>query len=813
MSTSTASPPPQALAAAQLNRRCRPEELPFRTTAEIADTDGILIQERAVAALSLGVRMRSWSHNVYVMGTPGSGRHAAVRYELEREAAGRPRPTDWCYVNRFDDPERPRALPVPAGRAAQLKADMQELIEELRAAVPAALESESYRNRRSQLDREFEKRHQQSLEALQREAEKSQMGLVQTPQGFAIAPMRKGEVLGQEQFEQLPEAERRQALESMDTLREQLRRHVEAIPTWHREHHRRLRELDRDVAAGAVRHLIEETRSKYADCPEILDHLAKVEADLVENAGSLFRGESAAGTIAGLERAEARARLDRYEVNVIVDGRTLSGAPVVYEGNPTYQNLIGSIDSIAQFGMLSTDFTMVRAGALHRANGGFLILDAERLLSQPFAWEALKHTLFDRRIRIESLGQRLSLVSTQSLEPEPIPVEIRVVLVGTRRVYHLLCEYDSEFPELFKIAADFDETIDRTPEHLQLYARLIARAARREQLRPFEASAVARLVEHGSRLAGDSRKLSTHLRSIEDAVREADHFAAAASSDVVRAIDVQHALDEQIRRLGRLHAQTLEAIRQNGLLIDCEGEAVGQVNALSVFQLGSQLFGQPSRITATVRIGEGEVVDIEREVRLGGAIHSKGVLILGALIGERFGATRPLSLHASLVFEQSYGGVEGDSASLAEALALLSALAQVPLRQSIGVTGSVNQRGATQVIGGINEKIEGFFDTCRIRGLTGAQGVVLPADNVPHLMLRDDVVDAVERGRFHLYAVRSLDEAIPLLTGLAAGERDAKGVYPEGTFGARVDRRLGEFAQARQQFARDALAARDDRKS
>jgi predicted ATP-dependent protease len=531
---------------------------------------------------------------------------------------------------------------MPTGRAAQLKADVRELIEELRAAVPAALESESYRNRHAELEREYEKRREQSLEALNREAEKSQMGLVQTPQGIMIVPLRNGEALTPEQFQQLPESKRRSIQETSEALGERLRKHMDSIPEWHREHHRRIRELEREVTAGAVRHLIEERRAAYSDVPQVLDHLAKVETDLVEIAGDLFRTDSRIGMILGLEKAEGRARLDRYDVNVIVDGRSLTGAPVVYESNPTYHNILGDIDNIAHFGTLTTDFTMVRGGALHAANSGFLILDAQRLLSEPFAWDALKHALFERRIRIEPLAQRMSLLSTRTLEPEPIPLEVRVVLIGTRLLYHLLCEYDNEFAEIFKVAADFDETIDRTTENLSLYARVVAGAARRERLRPFEAAAVARLVEHGSRLAGDSRKLSIHQRSLDDVLREADHFAAISSSDFVRPADVQRALDEQLRRLGRVHAKTLEAIHHDSLLIDCDGEVIGQVNGLSAVQVGSLLFGQPSRITATVRIGEGEVLDIEREVKLGGAIHSKGVLILAALIGARFGARLPL---------------------------------------------------------------------------------------------------------------------------------------------------------------------------
>ena len=794
-----------AIPVERLNRRCRIEEFEFRTTADIAESDATLAQERALSALELGVQITAAGHNVFVMGVPGSGRHAAVRRYLERISGTRPAPYDWCYLNRFDNPQRPRALRLAAGRGTQLKSDMKELVRDLRAGLPESLESETHRQRRAEIEREFEEVHRQSLETLHTEAARDELALVQTPEGLVIAPVRKGEVLGREEFERLPEEEQRRAREHIQIVGEMLRKHVESIPRWHRDRHRKLRELDRQATASVVRIHIEELRTKYADCAEVLDHLTNVETDLVENASSSLRSEPGAVVIPGLEGMDAQASLSRYDVNVLVDGRSVSGAPVVYESNPTYQNLIGQIDTVAQFGVLKTDFTLVRPGALHRANGGFLILDAERLLSQPFSWDALKQSLFERCVRIESLGQRLSLISALSLEPDRIPLNVRVVLIGTRRVYDLLCEYDPEFAELFKIPADFEDTIDRNPENTKLYARVLAASARREGLKPLDAGAVARLVEHGSRLVGDSRKLSTHMRSIEDALGEADHFAAAAGQEVIRALDIQRALDEQHRRLARMHGEILDAIRGNNLLIATDGEAVGQINGLSVIRVGSAMFGQPSRITATVRIGEGDVLDIEREVKLGGAIHSKGVLILAALIGSRFGSRRPLSLHASLVFEQSYCGVEGDSASLAEACALLSAIADSRLQQSLAVTGSINQRGIVQVIGGVNEKIEGFFEACRERGLSGAQGVILPADNVPHLMLNDEVIAAVERGSFHLYAVRTLDQAVTLLTGLESGERGPSGEYPRGTFNALVDERLCEFARHRQQFARDAL--------
>jgi lon-related putative ATP-dependent protease len=794
-----------AIAPERLKTRCRTEELDFQTTADLAGAEATPAQQRALAALELGVQIDSAGHNVYVMGIPGSGRHVAVQRHLEQAAAHRAPADDWCYVNRFDDAQRPRALRLPPGRAARLKADMKELVQDLRTSLPQALESEAHRSRRAEVQQQFEKQAQQSMEAIQQEAERAQLGLIQAPDGLAVAPMSNGEILPREDFEKLPAKEQEALRARMQALSDKVRAHFEAVPRWARDQQRRLRELDREATARIVHVHVEELRARYTDCPDVLDYLAKVEVDLVENVTRAVRTEQLAAAIPALEQAEVQANLARYDVNVLVAGNASSGAPMIYEGNPTYQNLIGQIEHVAQFGTLRTDFTLVRAGALHRANGGFLMLDAERLLSQPFAWEALKHSLFEQCVRIESLGQHLSLISGVSLEPDRIPLKVRVVLVGTRRVYDLLCQLDPEFPELFKVAADFDDSLDRTAENVQHYARVIASTVRREGLKPFEASAVARLVDYSSRLAGDSRKLSTHTRSLEDAVREAHHFACVAKRETVGEADVVRALEEQERRLARAHTQLLEAIRNHLLLVDCDGEEVGQVNGLAVMQIGQVFFGQPSRITASVRIGEGDVIDIEREVKLGGAIHSKGVLILSALIGSRFGARRPLSLHASLVFEQSYGGVDGDSASLAETCALLSAIGEVPLRQGLGITGSINQRGIVQAIGGVNEKIEGFFDACREQGLTGSQGIIIPTDNIPHLMLRDDVIAAVERSRFQVYAVRTLEEALELLSGLECGVADSQGSYGEGTFGAAVERRLHAFAQGRQEFTREAL--------
>jgi lon-related putative ATP-dependent protease len=784
-----------------LRRSCAAASLGFQTTAELGGADATLGQQRALAALDLAVAIRSPGHNVFVIGTPGSGRHAAVERAIGEAAARREPPSDWCYVFRFDDPQRPQALRLPPGRGPRLKADMRQLVDEVRSAVPAAFESDAVRNRRAELDHGFEERNRAALEALQGDAEQHQLGLVQTPQGFAVAPMRNGEVLPSEEFEKLPEEERRATRAELERISGLLQGYVANLPRWQREHRRRVRELGRDVIAAAVKTLIDELRTTYTDLPQVLAYLQAVETDLVTNPAAFERTDQAPAPLAALMQNETTAFLKRYEVNVVVDNTGLNGAPVVYEGNPTHQNLIGRIENLATFGALVTDFTLVRPGSLLRANGGFLILDAERLLMQPFSWEALKRALIERRVRIESLGQALSLISTVSLEPEPVPLDVRVVLVGTRLLYYLLYDLDPDFAELVKVVADFDDHVDHTPESVGMYGRAIAALAQRERLRPFDAAAVARLVEYGSRLAGDVAKLSTHWRSIEDAAREAEHLAAVAGADVVGAVHVQTALDQQTWRQSRMRSEIIEAIRRGTLLIDCAGEAIGQVNALSVVDLGSFAYGFPTRITASVRLGGGEVVDIEREVKLGGAIHSKGVLILSGLIGARFGGDEPLSLHASLVFEQTYGGIDGDSASLAETCALMSALGEVPLAQELAITGSVNQMGAVQAVGGVNEKVEGFFDACYARGLTGSQGVVIPAANRDQLMLRDDVVAAAAAGKFAIYSVRTVDEAMELLTGLAAGQRAPDGQWPEGTVNARVAQRLRDFARRRRDFA------------
>jgi lon-related putative ATP-dependent protease len=526
-----------------------------------------------------------------------------------------------------------------------------------------------------------------------------------------------------------------------------------------------------------------------------------MQRDIIENADEFLNPpESPLAALMGIPQPHVTSGplvFRRYQVNLFVDHSSSQGAPVVYEDHPTYQNLVGQVEYLSHLGALSTDSNLIRAGALHQANGGYLILDALKVIAQPYAWEALKRALRSGQLRIESLGQMLSLVSTASLEPQSIPLQVKVILLGERFLYYLLSRFDPEFDELFKVGADFEERMDRISDNDLLYARMIATLVRQEELLPLDAEAVARVIEHSSRMAGDSGKLLTHQRSLADLLRESDYWAHVASQSTVRVGDVQRAIDARIHRSDRVSKRLREEVLDGTILVDTSGERIGQVNGISVIDMGQFAFGHPSRITARVRMGKGEVIDIEREVELGGPIHSKGVLILSGFLNSRYVPDRPLSLSASLVFEQSYGPVEGDSASCAELFALLSAIAEVPVRQSLGVTGSVNQHGQVQAIGGVNEKVEGFFEVCNERGLTGEQGVIIPASNIRHLMLKREVVDAVQAGKFHVYAINTIDEGIEILIGMPAGERGPSGTFPAGSVNEKVEARLTDFSQKR----------------
>ncbi len=797
----------QPLPPAALCRCCDPQCLPFESTEELEELAGIIGQERAVEALRFGVGIKRPGFNVFALGPSGVGKEHLVRQALDEQAAREPVPDDWCYVNNFADARKPAALRLPAGRAAAFRDDVQSFADELKAAIPAAFESEEYRTRRAVIEEEFKRRHEEAFQGLQQKAMSKGIGLIRTPMGLALAPVREGEVINPADFEKLAPDERTRIQSDLAALENELQALVAQVPLWEREQRNRLRELNREVLGFAVRHLMDEARARYRDLPAALSYLAAVEADVMDNA-DLFLRRPAPPEMGGpppgaaLQGPSEDGLFRRYRVNVVVAHEAGKGAPVVFEDYPSYENLVGRIEHVAQFGTLVTDFNLIKGGALHRANGGYLVLDVRRILMQPYAWEELKRTIRAGLLRIQSIGQLLGLVSTVSLEPEAIPLEVKLVLLGERMLYYALSRYDPEFQELFKVPADFNDRLVLTDANRMLYARMIATVARQEKLRPLERGAVARVIDRAARLAEDSERLTTHLESIADLMREADFRAGQDGTARIAAAHVEGAIAARTRRSDRIRERIYEEIQRRTIVIDTEGAVVGQVNALSVLQLDGFAFGQPARITARVRLGRGQLVDIEREVALGGPLHSKGVLILSSYLSARYAPEKPLSLNASLVFEQSYGGVDGDSASSTELYAILSALADVPIQQSFAVTGSVDQLGRVQAIGGVNEKIEGFFDVCTAAGLNGSQGVLIPAANVKHLMLRRDVVDAVEAGKFRIFAVETIDQGIALLTGVPAGLADAEGRYPADSINGKVEARLAAFADAARRFGR-----------
>ena len=782
----------------QLHRACDPDQFSFRTTAEVADLTDIIGQARAMDAVRFGSDIRRDGYNLFVLGSSGMGKHSLVKQFLESRANREAEPADWCYLNNFTQPHKPKVLKLPCGKGEELRQHMERLVDYLRSAVPVQFESEEYRSRISAIQQEYNERQEREIAELGEEAEKKEIILLRTPEGFALAPGRNREVIPPDEYDKLPQEKKDRIEADISELQTHLEKILSHLPQRRRERSERIKQLNYEMMLSSVAHMIDELRAIYAGLPGVLAYLDAVQQDMVMHVDD-FRKPDESINISGMS-VVTHQTFNNYQVNVLTSNHHKAGAPVISEDNPTYSNLVGRVEHISQFGALVTNFTLIKPGALHRANGGYLLLDIRKVLMQPFAWEGLKRALQAHKIHIESLGQVYSLVSTVSLEPEPVPLDVKVVLFGERMFYYLLQEYDPEFKELFKVAADFEETIERTPENDFLYAQLIATLSRKEGLLPYDRHAVARVIDHSARLTGDSQKLSMHMRSIADLLHEADYWARANNSDAVRASDVQQAIDAQIRRQDRIRDRLYEAIQRDILMIATHGAVTGQVNGLSVIELGGFTFAQPARITATTRFGKGDVINVEREVKLSGAIHSKGVFILSSFLAARYAKDQPLALSASLAFEQSYGMIDGDSASLAELCALLSNLADAPVNQALAVTGSINQLGQVQAIGAVNEKIEGFFDICNARGLTGDQGVLIPAANVQHLMLRRNVVAAAAAGKFHIYAVTDIDQAIALLTGLAAGEADANGEYPHGSINGLVAARLSELGKISQSY-------------
>ncbi|MCK9283487.1 MAG: AAA family ATPase [Rhodocyclaceae bacterium] len=792
--------PPLPLSPSALFTPCDPAVLDFASTESLPELDASLIHARAVEAMHLALDIKASGYNLFVLGDSGSGRHAITTQLLENARKDGESLSDWCYVHNFADASQPCLLRLPAGRGARLREDMQRFVEELGPAITAVFESDDYRTRIDSLQEEEKQREEAALRSLGHDAQQVGIALLRTPQGFVFAPLKNGETtLTQEEFEQLPEERQQELGRHIESMHERLHKLMNEFPRWRRDLQNHIKEVGSEALKQAVAHRLEELKANYVDLSQVAAYLDASMRDIVESGSALKEppkgDDDSDGTL-----YSGSISVQRYLVNLLVEHASDGSRPVVYEDHPTLQNLVGRIEHVVHMGTLMSNFMLIKAGALHRANGGFLVLDAQKVLTQPYAWEGLKRMLKAGEIRIESLSELIGLSSTLQLEPEPMPLDLKIVLIGERTTYYLLSELDPEFPALFKIGADMESEIERNPANTQLYARLIASLARRSGQRPLAAGAVARLIEHAARLSSDAQRLTTQTQPLDDLMRQAGHFADKAGAALIEREHVEAALDAHRRRHERIRARYQEEILRGQWLVDTAGKHVGQINGLAVVPLGEASFAHPVRITATVRMGDGEVVDIEREVDLGGPIHSKGVLILSSFLAARFGWTMPLSLKASLVFEQSYGGVEGDSASLAELAALLSALSALPIRQSLAVTGSVNQFGAVQPVGGINEKIEGFFDICLARGLSGDQGVLIPASNVCHLMLRHDVVEAVAKGQFNVWAVNTIDEAMELLTGLPAGQPDEKGEIPQDSVNFQIAVQLAELAEMRQNY-------------
>jgi lon-related putative ATP-dependent protease len=762
-----------ALPLQRLYQYCDPAELDFSSTDDLAPLGEHLGQERAVEALQFGLQMPHDGYNVFLLGSTGVGKQELLARLLDREnATPRGEVSDWCYVNNFESPDKPVALRLPRGMGRQLRNDMAHTVEDLLGVMPSTFQSDEYQARVQELGEKYQTREKEAFGTLAEKAKEQQVAMIQTPSGYTLAPMKEGEIITPQDFEALPEKEKSKSMVKIEALKEELKVIVRQLPSWKKESRDLFKELNREFSQLAIDPVMNELKEKYQDYPAVVTHLEAVHANVMEDAEAFTQVPEESAIPDNLQ--ERVREFPQYSVNVLVDNDDLPAAPVIHEDNPAFANLIGRVEHVAQMGTLVTDFNLIKPGALHRANGGYLVLEADKVLTSPYAWMALKRALKAREIRIQSLEQIFSFVSTVQLEPEPLPLDVKVVLIGDRYIYYILQQYDPEFSTLFKVAADMSEDVSRDEHSTALFARMIKTLVDRNQLLPLERGAVARVIEYAARRMEDSEKLSLHQGRLSNLLAESDFLGRQAGAAMITAEHVSAATNAATHRLDQFREKSHEGILRDIMLIDTDGAVAGQVNGLAVYLLGDYAFGKPTRITATARLGPGKVLDIEREVDLGGKIHSKAVMIISALLANRYAQNQPLPLSASLVFEQSYGGIEGDSASVAELVALVSAIADVPVRQELAVTGSLNQRGQVQAIGGVNEKIEGFFDICSSRSLSGTQGVVIPRANEVHLMLRQDVLDAVEAGQFHVYSADSIDQALELMTGYSAASIDER---------------------------------------
>lgn len=783
-----------------------PDSLPFENTASLQPPEEpILGQLRAIDAIKFGMGMKKGGYHVFIAGPAKAGLNYAARTYIEEQARTEATPSDWCYVHNFKEPDKPRTLRISAGRAKGFKKDMQELIETIQKKIPEVFESDDYSAKEAEVQKAFEGFKRKVLDKLSEEAKKEGFILQVSQVGMVIIPATKeGLPMSQEKLAELSDEDRESLKEKSGTLQEKMKKAVrkirEAEASFNEEHHK----LQSQVALYMVSQLVELYQDKYKDEPDILEHLQGVQQDILDNIGDFQKKDESQQTqMPQFQIPQKEALFRKYAVNVLIDHADTEGAPVVIESNPTYPNLFGSIERQAWFGALFTDFTMIKPGALHRANGGYLIMRALDLLKLWLSWEALKRALRDRQVRIEDLGELYGLFSTRTIRPEPIPLDIKIVLTGDPYLFELLHLYDDRFGKLFKVKAHMQDRMDREEETALQCARMAGDMCRQKELRHLDRTGVARLLEYSMEKTEDRDKFTLELGDMHDLIQEADYFAALDQVQTIQRSHVEKAIEKRIYRSNLYEVQIRELAEKDILWIDTEGSKVGQINGLSVLMTGDYAFGKPNRITATVSVGREGVVALERESKLSGNIHTKGVMILTSFLKERFAHNKPLSLSATFCFEQSYGMVEGDSASSTELYSLLSALSGVPVFQGIAVTGSVSQKGEIQAVGGVTRKVEAFFDICRHKGLNGQQGVIIPEKNIRNLMLKQEVIDAVREGAFHIWPVQVVEQGIEILTGMKAGERLPDGTYPEGTLFRRVDERLVELAEIVKKFGKE----------
>jgi predicted ATP-dependent protease len=779
----------------KLRWTCDPALFDFETTEELPDLDYAIGQQRALRSIEFGLGMEETGFNLFISGETGTSRTSTIRNILKKRAREEPQPSDWVYVNNFKISDSAVSLALPAGKGSELAADMKVLVDAFRTDIPKALESPEYEARRAEILEEYQKNNNELFQTLEKESSRHGFALQRTVSGLVIVPQTGGRNYTQEEYENLTDKKRQKLDQTGKKLTEKLNEVLRRVRDNEKLTKEALAQADRDLGMSCLGHRLDPLKEKYSGLEKVMAYLDAVQEDILNNLED-FKPQSAQPQIPGIKMTRQEPTFERYEVNVLVDNKNTEGAPVVFESNPTYNNLFGRIEHVMQYGGVAvTDFTMIRSGALHRANGGYLVIDAREVLINPFVWDALKRCIRTGDIRIEDVLEQYRFMTMVTLKPEAVPMQTKIIMIGTPWIYYLLFYMDPDYRKFFKVKAEFDSRLARTPEIMNDYALFVATHCRCEKLLHFDRTGIARLLEYTSRMVEDQHKVSSQFMEIADFIREASFWAHKDGHTIVTGDDVLRAAGEKVYRVNRIEERMHELYEDGSIMVDTDGAVVGQINGLSVIGLGDHTFGRPSRITARIYTGQAGMVNIEREVKLSGPIHDKGVMILTGYLGGMFAADRPLSLSASICFEQSYDGIEGDSASSTELYALLSALSGVPINQGIAVTGSVNQRGMVQAIGGVNFKIEGYFAVCRSQGLTGQQGVMIPRTNERHLMLNDEVMEAVRAGQFHIWSVETIEQGIEILTGMKAGQRDKHGRFPKKTVFHLVDERLAEMAE------------------